>query len=131
MNNNSLFIKPLGDRWQIISASDVIKYINETLEEHYVPLTKEQKYFLREDWYHCNNMPFFAYDWAHEKEVKNNILWRLSVVFFIPWVVLMLLFIPFKWVFTGKSFYHIDPKKKTISSITIKWYQKCFNIDNN
>lgn len=130
MSNNNWFIKPLGNRWERLSVSDVIKCINETLNEHYIPLTKEQEYFLHHDWFINNDMPFLAYSWHAPKKIKNNILWRLSIILFIPWFIILLLFIPFKWIFTGSSLYHINPKKKTIASLTIKWYQKCFNIDN-
>lgn len=128
MDNNSWFIKPLGDRWEKLNAWDVIKYIDQTLNDHYIPLTNEQKFYLRHDWYVNNDMPFLAYSWNAKEKAKNNILWRLSIIFFIPWFVILLLFIPFKWIFTGSSLYHINPKKKSIASLTIKWYQKCFNV---
>jgi hypothetical protein len=39
-----------------------------------------------------------------EVDVKTSILWRLSVILFVPYIVLLFLFFPVKWMFTGNRY---------------------------
>lgn len=120
----------LGDNYQLLSGWKAVNLINEYLKQKTVGLTAEQERVLKESFGDsgiCGNldMPFLAYAWDEKPPQGKNVLWRLTIPFLFLWVfvVLTLLFLPFKWLLTGK--YRLEGDSK-IGIMTENWYNKVF-----
>lgn len=110
--------------WQVVSQIE--RFLNENGE----PLTKEQWRLLLEDWGMASgihgdlNLPFQAYTWEAVK-YNGKPLVRLTLPFFIVFVILMTLIVrPIHWVLTG-SWWFSDSKSKLESFIN-KWWINLF-----
>ena len=106
MDHKSFLARVLGSNYKTLSGYDIIKYIDKELKSRGTELGLFQKEVLRDAWageYGC--LPFEAFEWKAPEGKKINILWRLSIIPLGIWIVLLFLFIPVKWVFTGKSHY--------------------------
>ena len=106
MDHKSFLARVLGSNYKTLSGYDIIKYIDKELKSRGTELGLFQKEVLRDAWageYGC--LPFEAFEWKAPEGKKINILWRLSIIPLGIWIVLLFLFIPVKWVFTGKPHY--------------------------
>ncbi len=54
------------------------------------------------------------------KKEKASLLWRLSIIFFVVYYILAILFSPIKWIFTGKLGYG----RNFIDNFHSKWVRK-------
>lgn len=70
------------------------------------------------------SMPFQAYEWQREKKEGKNTFWRLSIVVLIPVAIVILLFLPMHWLFTGRWYY--DAQSNFFTKSFTKWYQNVF-----
>ena len=123
---NSVFYR----KFKRLSGWQVIKHIDDFLTKNGEPLTKEQWSLLLEDWGMASgihgdlNLPFQAYTWEAVK-YKGNPLVRLTIPFFIVFVILMTLIVrPINWVLTG-SWWFGEPNSK-IESFINKWWINMF-----
>ena len=123
---NSIFYR----KFKRLSGWQVVNYIEKFLKEHGEPLTKEQGHVLRERWgvnsgIHGDlNLPFQAYTWNAVK-YKGNSLVRLTIPFFIVFVIIMTLIVrPIHWILTG-SWWFGDQHSKVESFIN-KWWINMF-----
>ena len=123
---NSVFYR----KFKRLSGWQVIKHIDDFLTKNGEPLTEEQGRLLRERWgmdsgIHGDlNLPFQAYTWEAVK-YKGNPLVRLTIPFFIVFVILMTLIVrPINWVLTG-SWWFGEPNSK-IESFINKWWINMF-----
>ncbi len=121
MNHKSFLARVLGSNYKTLSGYDVIKYIDKELKSRGTELGLFQKEVLRDAWAgEYGRLPFEAFERKKPEEKKINILWRLSIIPLGVWMALLFLFIPVKWIFTGKPYYD----KGEISLITISWINK-------
>lgn len=81
-------------RLKIASYYDVEKWLEKSLE-----LTPYQKQKL-----HNEEIVRFSrfYFYEHKKENKVSVLWRLTIFFYLVYIILLVCFLPIKWLFTGK-----------------------------
>ena len=129
MNDKNFVLRALGYNYTRLSDYKIVDSVEKVFAEWDCPLTPRQKECLRREW--CGEygrVPFRAYDWGKEPDVKNNIWWRLSVVPLIIWLILLVAVIPFKWLVTGKATYKNSPNKKTIAGVTMNWFYRCFTV---
>lgn len=91
---------------------DVYKWLEEELQ-----LTPYQKERLRNEEL-IRFSPYFFY----EKEDKKRIsfLWRITIVFYFPYFILLCIFAPLKWVCTGNRYYG----RKFMDTFHNKWVRK-------
>ncbi len=64
----------------------------------------------------CSHLYFY------KKSPKKSVsfLWRLSIIFFLPYYLLLVLFSPIKWIITGKGRY----SEKFFDNFHAKWIRK-------
>lgn len=62
--------------------------------------------------------PFYFYERAPKEKV--SILWRLTAILFLIYYIIMVCFLPFNWMFTGKWGYGRD----FIDKFHSKWVRK-------
>ena len=117
-------------KFKRLSGWQVVNHIEKFLKENGESLTEEQGRLLRERWgmdsgIHGDlNLPFQAYTWEAVK-YKGNPLARLTIPFFIVFVILMTLIVrPINWVLTG-SWWFGEPNSK-IESFINKWWINMF-----
>ncbi len=117
-------------KFKRLSGWHVVNHIEKFLKENGEPLTKEQGRLLRERWgmnsgiYGDLNLPFQAYTWEAVK-YKGNHLVRLTIPFFIVFVILMTLIVrPIHWMFTGSWWFGNSNLK--IEKFIHKWWIKMF-----
>ena len=117
-------------KFKRLSGWQVVNHIEKFLKENGESLTEEQGRLLRERWgmdsgIHGDlNLPFQAYTWEAVK-YKGNPLVRLTIPFFIVFVILMTLIVrPINWVLTG-SWWFGEPNSK-IESFINKWWINMF-----
>lgn len=120
----------LGDNYQLLSGWKAVNLINERLKQKTVGLTAEQERVLKESFGDSGirgnlDMPFLAYAWDEKAPQGKNVWWRLTIPFLLIWVfvILALIVLPIKWVFTGK--YQLGKWNK-LGIITENWYNKVF-----
>ena len=81
-----------------------------------VELTEEQRMSL----YDSNRT--FLYAQRKKEKDKANILYRMSILFYLLWVVLLRLVVqPLKWLITGDEYLNMN---NPIYKFTIKWGRK-------
>ncbi len=81
----------------------------------YIDLTDYQKEQLSE----INHYPFEIIKYEEPKTV--NLLWRLTVFFYLMFVIYLYLAIPIKWLFTGNIYYSTN---SSIYKFFAKWHKK-------
>ena len=123
-------MKHLGDRYEVLSGYETVELIHKALKEvDHVGLSYEQKQNLKIAFGNSGilgnlDMPFLAYSWKENKEVSKNPIWRLSYPFFVIYVILLLaVFCPIKWIFTGTY----SLQKGKLGEFNLKWYNKIFD----
>ena len=117
-------------KFKRLTGWQVVNHIEKFLKEKGEPLTKEQGRLLRERWgmdsgIHGDlNLPFQAYTWEAVK-YKGNPLVRLTLPFFIVFVILMTLVVrPIHWMLTGSWWFGNSNSK--IESFINKWWINMF-----
>lgn len=55
---------------------------------------------------------------------KSNPLWRLTILFYFIFIILLVIAMPIKWLITGYQYYDSD---SFVSKLQRKWYEK-FNF---
>ena len=117
-------------KFKRLTGWQVVNHIEKFLKEKGEPLTKEQGRLLRERWgmdsgIHGDlNLPFQAYTWEAVK-YKGNPLVRLTLPFFIVFVILMTLVVrPIHWMLTGSWWFGNSNSK--IESCINKWWINMF-----
>ena len=117
-------------KFKRLSGWQVVNHIEKFLKEKGEPLTKEQGRLLRERWgmdsgIHGDlNLPFQSYTWEAVK-YKGNPLVRLTIPFFIVFVILMTLIVrPIHWILTGSWWFGNSNSK--IESFINKWWINMF-----
>ena len=127
MNSDGFIMKALGVKYKEVSKFKLGEMFVRLFESNGCPLTPRQKEALN-DW--CGiygRLPFEVYVWAPKEANKPSILDRLSAIPLVVWLALLLLFIPFKWLFTGKASYQPKPDKKGVIAFTVRWIDRCFD----
>lgn len=128
MYYKSFLAKVLGSKYKEIRGYDVIDFIKKELKSRGTELNPYQEGALRDAWSgEYGRLPFQAFMWNGKKEDKLSVLWRLSIIPLGLWLALLFLFIPVKWILTGKPYYDSDPNKDgkfTIGSFTAGWIDK-------
>lgn len=126
MRMNSIFYR----KFKRLSGWEVVTHIEKFLKEKNEPLTHEQLQKLRNDWGVnsglCGdlNLPFQAYTWEAVK-YKGNSLVRLTVPFFIVFVIIMTLIVrPIHWLIKGSWWFGNSNSK--IESFINKWWINMF-----
>jgi hypothetical protein len=116
-------------KFKRLSGWQVVNHIEKFFKEEGKPLTEEQSKALHYNWGLSSgshgdlNLPFQSYTWEAVK-YKGNPLVRLTIPFFIVFVILMTLIVrPVHWILTG-SWWFGDPNTK-IESFINKW---CINM---
>jgi hypothetical protein len=92
--------------------SEVEQWLSESLD-----LTPYQKEKLR-DREIVRFSEFYFYKMPEKKKI--NPLWRLTIVFYLPYVLLLIIFNPFKWLLTGQWGYG----QKFLDKFHSKWVRK-------
>lgn len=117
-------------KFKRLSGWQVVNHIEKFFKENGEPLTEEQGRLLRNRWglssgIHGDlNLPFQAYTWEAVK-YKGNHLVRMTIPFFIVFVILMTLIVrPIHWVFTGSWWFGESNSK--IESFINKWWINMF-----
>lgn len=117
-------------KFKRLSGWQVVNHIEKFLKEENEPLTEKQLQKLSNYWgydagmYGDLNLPFQAYTWDAVK-YKGNALVRLTILFFIVFVIIMTLIIrPIHWVIKG-SWWFGDQQSKVESFIN-KWWINMF-----
>ena len=117
-------------KFKRLSGWQVVNHIEKFLKEKGEPLTEDQRKELQYYWgmdsgIHGDlNLPFQAYTWEAVK-YKGNPLVRLTIPFFIVFIILMTLIVrPINWVLTG-SWWFGEPNSK-IESFINKWWVNMF-----
>ena len=117
-------------KFKRLSGRHVVNLIEKFLKENEEPLTKEQVHLLREYWgtdsgyYGDLGLPFQAYSWEAVK-YKGNPLARLTIPFFIVFVILMTIIVrPIHWILSG-SWWFGDSNSK-IESFINRWWINMF-----
>lgn len=120
---NSIFLQKF-DRlqgYQIKNA--LIDFFN----NNEAPLTDKQRLMLTDacerGMYGDLDLPFQAYKWKKNDSETSNMWWRISIPFYFIYWLLMVILMPFKWLFTGKWYY--DPDSRYIAPLR-KWYCQIF-----
>jgi hypothetical protein len=72
---------------------DVREWLEKELE--LTPYQKEKVY----DKEIIRFAPFYFYQRVKPKKV--SFLWRITIIFYIIYIIAIVLFLPFKWIFTG------------------------------
>lgn len=117
-------------KFKRLSGWQVVNHIDKFLKEKKEPLTEEQLQKLRDYWGvdagMCGDLrlPFQAYTWD-AVEYKGNTLVRLTIPFFIVFVIIMTLIVrPIHWLIKG-SWWFGDQHSKVESFIN-KWWINMF-----
>lgn len=64
----------------------------------------------------------FLYAPRERRKDKANFLYRLTILFYIVWIIFVRLVIqPLKWLFTGTEYFSMD---NPIHKFTVKWGRK-------
>ena len=118
-------------KFKRLSGWQVVNHIENFFKENGEPLTEEQGRLLRNRWglssgIHGDlNLPFQSYTWEDGK-YKGNPLVRLTLPFFVVFVILMTLIVrPINWILTG-SWWFGDANSK-IESFINKWWVNMFD----
>lgn len=96
---------------------DVKKWLEEELE-----LTAYQKEKLYDSQYGngiLQNTSFSFFKWQPQK--SKNVFWRLTAIFVLPYMLLLFIGMPIKYLFTGNSYYG----KKFINKFHTPWMTNC------
>ena len=119
------------NKYKTLSGFEVCKEIEKFFIEENMPLTKEQSRILYYYWgdnrgmYGNLDLPFKAYKWEKQKENKTKFVYRLSIPFYIIYVLLLLFIIrPLNWLFTGSWYLKTNSK---LENFTRKWHFSIFN----
>ena len=117
-------------KFKRLSGWQVVNHIENFFKENGEPLTEEQGRLLRNRWglssgIHGDlNLPFQSYTWEAVK-YKGNPLVRLTIPFFVVFIILMTLIVrPVHWILTG-SWWFGDSNSKMESFIN-KWWINMF-----
>ena len=117
-------------KFKRLSGWQVVNHIEKFLKEQGEPLTEDQRKKLHYYWGmnsgNCGdlNLPFQSYTWESVK-YKGNSLVRLTLPFFVVFVVLMTLIVrPIHWIFTGSWWFGNSNSK--IESFINKWWITMF-----
>ena len=130
MYHKSFLAKVLGSNFKELGGYDIIDFIDKELKRRGDELTEHQKYALKESWAGLyGRPPFDAFVWKTSKDEDNSPspLWRLSAIPLGVWLLLLYIFIPIKWLITGKPYYSSKRNKEgklTIGSFTASWIDK-------
>ena len=131
MEHKSFLAKVLGSNFREIRGYEVMKFLEELFESRGTELTVYQKEVLRDEWSGTyGNLPFQAFVWDNKDTGKSTVLWRLSAIPLGLWLVLLILFMPVKWIFTGTPYYRSKRNKDgkpTVGSFTAEWIDKVKN----
>lgn len=60
------------------------------------------------------------YFYKREKDIKLNILWRLTIIFWVLYIVCLMIIVPIKWMITGKSYLG----RNYLDNYHYKWQRK-------
>jgi hypothetical protein len=80
---------------------EFVESLNKSLREPLTPMQKEQ---IKE--YVEYSHPYTVVE--DIKKAKSTLLWRMSGIFFLLYVLLFYIFSPLKWVLTGTAVYDRD-----------------------
>lgn len=125
-------VRNLGDRYRLLSGFETVNLIDKTLKKANCGkkgLEEWQKRKLTEEFGNGGirgnlDMPFLAYAWE-EEETSGNFGWRLTFpFFFVFYIIECFIFLPLKWVFTGK--YYLS-QKSWFGRFGVNWYNKIYN----
>lgn len=126
---NSVFYR----KFKRLSGWQVVNHIEKFLKEENEPLTEKQLQKLSNYWgydagmYGDLNLPFQAYTWDAVK-YKGNLLVRLTIPFFIVFVIIMTLIVrPIHWVIKGSWWFGYQQSK--VESFINKWWINMFGED--
>jgi hypothetical protein len=97
---------------QRVSDHEVCEWLEEKLQ-----LTPYQKQILIEREI-VRFAPFYFYKWRNDKKV--SLLWRLTIVIYPIYWLILFIGLPFKWIVTGKWGYG----RKFFDNFHAKWVQK-------
>lgn len=100
---------------QLQKASDYD--VQDWLEKSIRDLTPYQKQWIRNDEL-IRFAPFEFYQ--RPKKEKVNVLWRITILVFPIYILLLFLFSPIKWIVTGKWGY----PQKFFDNFHAKWLRK-------
>ena len=128
MKHDGFIMKALGVKYKELSNYAVVKEFEKLFEDWGSPLGAYHNELLHSEW--CGEygrLPFEAYVWSPKEAPKRNILDRLSAIPLVVWLALLLLFVPFKWLVTGKASYSPKPDKKGVIAFTVRWIDRCFD----
>lgn len=115
-------------KYKALSGYEVANEIIKLMKTTYSPLTKDQEQALKRELGDSGilgnlDMPFQAYKWEKEHPNGKNILWRLSVIFYLVTLILTIPIVFICWLVNGKSYL---PRKWKFTKILIKWNQNIF-----
>ena len=102
-------------RLQKASEYDFIKFLEDKIN-----LTAYQKEKLRDN----EILRFSKYEIYTAAKAESKFIWRLTILFVIPYILLMYLFLPIKFIFTGTWGYG----GKFIENFHKPWFRK-LNLD--
>lgn len=120
MYQKSFLAKVLGSNYKTLNGNDVIDYIDKALKTRGTELNPYQKEVLLGVWAgEYGRLPFEAFERKSQKE-NASFMWRLSAVPLGLWLTMLFIFIPVKWVITGKPYY----SGGKISQFTASWIDK-------
>lgn len=121
MYQKSFLARVLGSNYKKLSGYDIIHEIQNALEARGTELGPFQREVLRDAWSgEYGRLPFEAFVWNKAEKESVSVLWRLSALPLGLWIVLLIAFIPFKWVLTGSANYH----GKKVGKFTASWIDK-------
>ena len=95
------------------SRYDVQKWLENNLRN----LTPDQIYWLRTEDI-VTYSPFYFYQ--QSKKNKTSVFWRLSLPFFLIYIILIIVFLPVKWIFSGRWGY----SQNFYDNFHAKWSRK-------
>lgn len=117
-------------KFKRLSGWQVVAHIEKFLKEKGEPLTEDQKKELHYYWgmnsgnYGDLNLPFQAYTWDTVK-YKGNSLVRLTIPFFIVFIIIMTLIVrPIHWLIKGSWWFGGQQSK--VESFINKWWINMF-----
>lgn len=83
--------------------------------DDYIGLTDDQRLKLRQ----IDRLPFSFVKYQKPEPVKP--IWRLTILFYWVFVLILLLLLPIKWILTGNRYY---PEKSWQYRLYIFWTKK-------
>ena len=121
--------KQLGDRYKVLSGSDVHRMIAKILKDNGEPLTNGQDIVLSREFGNGGmlgnlDLPFLAYSWD-EVKVETKWYWRITApLLWIYMVIFTFIMMPIKWVFTGKAYL---PQTSKWLQVNMDWINKVYD----